>query len=936
MEKYLFIAEKPSLMRDVQACYRKHKSEIQSKVGEMDFIALAGHVCRQSEPNSYDEWADKSWDSVDYPMIPTSWKVEPIEDNYKKKLLNEIKSSINNYDGVVVGTDSDVEGYGIYYLMEMYLGLQNKKALRFMEHSLADAEILESLLTMTDFHTDTSHIRFTQSYIIRSRADWLYGMNCTRMVSVKQNEIMTIGRVKPPTIKLVYDNSMAIANFASKKYYQVEADYGDFKSSLLDKDNTIAQYDDKSKIGTYPLEGVVKNLTTEQKTEHAPKLFDLPSLQAEAGQKFGYSPQKTLELAQSLYEKHKVLSYPRTQCRYLSKERAKDFPMMLSHINVFDDLAPYVEKITDKDIQTVQHDNQVVNDVEVQKESHDAILPTSERPQLDKLTKDEQNILKMVYTRLLAQFLPKGVDNKTQLIITHGDGDFIAKGKTTVDQGWRVLYTESKDKSLPTLQKGDSITAKKIEPVEKKTTPPKRLNQATLLSAMTNIANQIEDKDLRKSLAESKGIGTPATRATIIADILRRGYIEEKKDGLYITPLGIQYINAIQHLDIVSPVFAAVMDTEIKKVQRGEADYESTYNNVINGLKDMCKQIEKMETRRDTIETKCPICGGTIIDGRYKYECEKGDFSVSKSVCGQTINESLLKDLIAGKSSNVMKFKKKDGTTFEARLAMQDYKLGFNFANESTNCSCPKCGEKLTKGRYEYVCPNNDYKIARYVGQKEITESILADLLKGKTTQPYTLKNKEGKTFKARIKIVDDKLSLDFFSGIKCPVCGADTVRITEKGMFCACEKLKVFRTVASRNLTDKELETLATKGELKNLDGFVSKAGKPFSATLVLNNGSTEFKFENNASGGDGVLDSPCPVCGQQTVKMNKNGAFCECGLKIFRTVAGHTLTDAELKDLIVKGQTKTINGFKSKNGKEFSASIILNDGKTEFKFSN
>ena len=221
--KYLFIAEKPSLMRDVQACYQNHKQEVTERVGEIDFTALSGHVCTNCMPTDYEEWKDKSWKAIVYPMIPDPWQIKPIADRRKQETLAQIKRRAADYDGIIVGTDSDVEGYGIYWLMEQYLGLNEKPALRFIEHSLTDAEILKSLLTMTDYHQNPTHVHFVQSFLIRSRADWLFGMNASRMLTNKRGSLIKAGRVKSPTIKLVYDNSMAIENFANRKYFVLEA-----------------------------------------------------------------------------------------------------------------------------------------------------------------------------------------------------------------------------------------------------------------------------------------------------------------------------------------------------------------------------------------------------------------------------------------------------------------------------------------------------------------------------------------------------------------------------------------------------------------------------------------------------------------------------------------------------------------------------------------
>lgn len=189
MENYVFIAEKPSLMREVKACYQKHREEINHAVGTIDFTALAGHVCRYMEPDEYGDWSE-AWESISYPMIPKQWGIVPIKG--KEAILETIRQLAQVHDGIIVGTDSDTEGYGIYYLLEAYLGLSGKKALRFLEHSLTDKEILASLLSMTDFHTDPVHRRFTQLYLLRAQADWLYGMNATRAATCSTGRLMTI------------------------------------------------------------------------------------------------------------------------------------------------------------------------------------------------------------------------------------------------------------------------------------------------------------------------------------------------------------------------------------------------------------------------------------------------------------------------------------------------------------------------------------------------------------------------------------------------------------------------------------------------------------------------------------------------------------------------------------------------------------------------
>lgn len=754
--KYLFIAEKPSLMQDVKSCYKKHTSEIQTRVGDIDFIALAGHVCCNYEPDDYDVWADVKWQDIQYPMISTVWGVKPIDDARKKKTIAEIKKKIPNYDGIIVGTDSDVEGYGIYHLLETYLHLENIPTLRFIEHSLTDKEILTSLLSMTDFHKDPIHVKFTQSFLVRSRADWLFGYNPTRMMTNKQRQLMRIGRVKAPTIKLVYDNSIAIENFKVRKYFSLVASYGSFDATLVDDKKNPVQFDSIAQIPGFPLEGIVESKTTKCTEEHAPQLFDLTAAQAEAGRTFKLKPDRTLEIIQSLYEKHKVISYPRTQCRYVSSEKAKEFPMMLSHMSVFPNLAPIAKSLNSDIISSISKDTRVVNNAEVQKESHDALLPTSNRPDLSKMTDEERKVCHMIFKRLLAQFMNKLVEDRTYLIIKHGDGNFLAKGKIIVDQGWSVLYKKnSKDSIIPSVNKGDAITAKTIMPQEKKTSPPKRLTQTTLINAMRNIASQIEDKELKKSLSDSQGIGTPATRASIIKDIIQSGYIDDKKDGLYITQLGKSYVQSLENLQIANPVFAAQLDTELKKVQRGELDFDDVMGRIIAELNNMCKQIGLMEQQSYQTEmtaVQCPICKSTLAIQKYSYKCSNPEckFKIQKEICGKPIDEKLLQILVSGKTSPMFTLKKKDGSTFK---------------------SCLK---------------------------------------------------------------LDENGGIVFTSGITCPKCGGDA-RINRGGVFCDCG-FKIFRNYRERLFSDDELKQLITKRKIDHIiSGLKKKTGEKFSAFVVL-----------------------------------------------------------------------------------------------------
>lgn len=764
VQRWFFIAEKPSLMREVQKCYRNHQKDIINKVGSIDFIALAGHVCGSFFPDDYKnhpEWSGK-WDEIDYPIIPQQWGIKALDDKRKKDTLKKIKSLVSEYDGIIVGTDSDTEGYGIYYLLEHYLKIEKKKALRFIEHSLTDKEIYEQLLCMRDYHTDPVHKHFTESFLIRMRTDWLFGMNVTRLMTNKCGVLMNTGRVKAATTKLIYDNSMAIDQFVSRTYYYLTADYGNFKASQIDKNGKYVEYAtaDEVKKQSVPLNGKVLKKDVKDEYTNAPQLYDLSAIQVEAGRLYKMSPKEVLATIQSLYETHKVISYPRTQCRYVSSEKAKEFPDMLKKLLVFPELKPYVEKISVNDIKRVQADKRIVNDKEVEKESHDALLPTDKTPDLSKLSEIERQICLLIYTRLLAQFLPKLRQQKTKLFLQHGDKLFYTTGKMVIDEGWRKLYGSLKNIELPLLTEGHPVTAKEIVPDAKKTTPPKRYTDASIVDAMTNIANQIKDDALRKSLSESKGIGTSATRAQIIDEIIKAGYVDVKKKQLYITEKGKHLIESFPGIDLFKPEFSAVMDYDMKLIQRGEKDYDTVYADTLNKLRKTCEQIEQTKVSGPVSKYKCPRCHSYMKEVSWGYVCDACDIKVPFSIGGHKFTESEMNILFEGEKTKPITLKKKDGNTFSASLILTaEQGVQFDF---SSGVLCPYCKNDMRHNKGGYFC-DCGFKVFQTICGKSLTDGQMKRLIaKGSLPEMDGFESKAGKKFSAGLEIKEKKVNFVF------------------------------------------------------------------------------------------------------------------------------------------------------------------------------
>ncbi|WP_097005280.1 type IA DNA topoisomerase [Lacrimispora amygdalina] len=782
MKKYLFIAEKPSLMREVEKAYKKHKSEIEGKVGTIDFIALSGHVCRLLLPNEYDIW-DIKWDDINLPMIPSPFKIDVITD--KKNIVRDIKNKLKEteYDGIIVGTDSDVEGNGIYYLLENYLSLTKMEALRFYENDLTEKALLDSLRSLTDYHTNPRDVHMTEAFKIRSHMDWLIGMNFSVGFSVKAGFTMRVGRVKVPTLKLVYDNSKEIDEFVPHTDYELQASYVEgFNGTYINAEGNIRFKTEEDALNfskTLSKNGTVKFIEKKIVKTNAPQLYKLSDIQVEAGKQYGYDPTKTLNLVQSLYETHKLVSYPRTDGRYISEEKAKEFPSLLKAVAAIPELTVIADGIKKIDIDKVKKDKRVVNDAEVKKASHDALLPTGKLPDVSKLSKDEQNILTLIYKRLLALFLPQLEEEKTVLLVDIDGNEFKTNGKVVLSRGWTSIYDKkSTDTELPKLKEKDILTVKNFMAAEKTTTPPARLTQATLIAAMENIAKYIEDKKLKNVMKDVKGIGMPSSRAKIISDLISSGYMEERRGkvkGLYITDTGKKYIENIDDFSICKPELTAEWETRMQQIKEGSESFEAVEKDMIQYVKEMTREIESTKIKKSgwagsqATEFNCPICGHQLNKGKYGWYCsnkKEGDcsFTIAAEFASKKITDSVVRELMTkGVTKEISGFKSKTGKKFSAKLKLNEGKVEFDFEKaepKETKASykCPCCGKNIMADKWAWKCENNcGFSFSYKIAGKEMKESDLKELIRDKKTKKIAgFVSKAGKRFSASIVLNKD------------------------------------------------------------------------------------------------------------------------------------------------------------------------------------
>ena len=834
-------------------------------LGDIDFFALAGHICRLCEPKEYEKWNGK-WEDRELPMVPSTFKVQASNTKKVRDLKEKLKTG--NYDAIIVGTDSDVEGNGIYDFIEQYLGLQNKKAYRFFESDMTPAGIMRSIRNLTDYHTNQRDVGMTEAFRIRSRFDWLVGFNMSVAYTLKCDFLMKVGRVKAPTLKLVYDNCKAIDSFTAKTSYQpgIRTESPEVEALMVDEEGKAVSFQtDKEASDVFrKLSGVatVEEFSKTKKKTNPDQLYKLTDIQYEAGKKYGYTPEKTLELIQSLYEK-KLISYPRTDGRYVSTEKAKDFPRILKAVLAVPEFSGY--SVSNEDIRRTQGDSRYVNDKEVQKSSHDALIPTGETAELNKISKDERNICMMIFSRFLAIFLPPLVEEKSKAVLSDNGNFFACTGSKVIDPGYSVLFSQKKEAPLPELKKGQKLREKETFLHEIVAKPPERYTQASLIKAMENVQKNINDETLKAAMKRASGIGQPSSRASIISELVSTGYVEDvtkgKGKGLHITDKGIKYIENLKGSSIISPELTAQWEIYMDDIRKGEATFDEVYGKVLDYVKEAVKEAESMKRNDEVKVGICPKCGGSMISGSRSFKCDnypKCFYTIYKTIAGRTLsNKEGMELLTNGKTGKLDGFRRKDGSMFSASLVLDaEGKVGFASNQEETGYKCPKCGKPLIKMTYAYRCKDNEcgFKLWSSPGGKTLTESQIKTLLEGGKTEIIRgFKTKDGKKFDAILGLENGALKYYYpgaDSGMKCPKCGKTIVE-SEKSFFCQDKDgcgFRIWRGLpgGKKSLSKKDLKDLLTNGKTEVKKGLVSKAGNEFSASIVLKDDfSTGFEFE-------------------------------------------------------------------------------------------
>ena len=637
----LVLAEKPSVARDIARVLGAREKGENCLIGKDYVVTWAlGHLVTLKEPQEMDE-RYTHWKKEDLPILPARMETKVIKKTKSqflavKKLMNDKETG-----DVICATDSGREGELIFRYIYEQAGCR-KPVRRLWISSMTDEAIragFDSLRPSADYDALYASAR------CRADADWLIGMNATRAYTIRYGVLLSIGRVQTPTLSMLVKRRREIDAFVPQVYYLVNADFGDYKGVYIDAkgEKKIATEEAAQAIAARVRgqQASVLQATREHKSLPPPLLYDLTTLQREANAQFGFTAKKTLETAQKLYEQHKLLTYPRTDSRYLSHD-------MLGKVQ--STLAAYdggLQPLGEKALQYgVRMSKRIFDDAKLT--DHHAIIPTGKKAANLSLTADERRLYEMVAKRLAAVFYPNYEYDALRVITACGQDRFLSTGQTVTQEGWKAVYAgeqasgtrrggkkKEDEQPLPDLHPGDERVCRDAKVAQDQTKPPKEYNDASILLDMEHAGRQIEDEELREQMKDC-ALGTPATRAAIIERLISVGYVSRKGKNLTATEKGIHLIEAVPP-EIASPETTGRWERALAEIARG-SDGERRFREGIarltaflvqnaSGAPDVAFAPEERRGRTKRVPTlgvACPLCGkGKVAENSKGFYCTK-------------------------------------------------------------------------------------------------------------------------------------------------------------------------------------------------------------------------------------------------------------------------------------------------------------------------
>jgi DNA topoisomerase-3 len=804
MSKSLIIAEKPSVANDIaRALGGFHKETDHFESDKYVISSALGHLVELTLPSELDVKRGK-WSFTNLPIIPEEFHLKPIEKtkarfNMLKKLMKR-----EDIDLLINACDAGREGELIFrYLVQ--LSAVKKPVRRLWLQSMTADSIRDAF---NHLRTDEEMIPLAKAAVCRSESDWLVGINGTRAMTAFNNrvggfQLTPVGRVQTPTLAILAEREDKIHHFKVRSYYEVFGDFdvkaGTYRGRWFreeftkdgDEDARAERIWDKTQADEIKNRCLGKTgIATEEKkptTQAPPLLYDLTSLQRDANNR-GFSAKRTLQIAQQLYERFKVITYPRTDSRYLPEDYIPTVKATLSKI-----ANPHARTALDN--HWVKPSKRIFNNAKIS--DHFAIIPTGTAPHgLDEV---QQKIYDMIVRRFISGFFPPAQFEVTTRITRIDEDAFKTDGKVIKDPGWLAVYgreaaSEQGEESLVAITPNESAKVLEIEVVQNETKPPARFTEATLLSAMEGAGKLVEDEEMREAMRE-KGLGTPATRSAIIEGLIHDGYVHRQGRELIATAKGLALITLLRGIgvaELTSPEMTGEWESKLKRMEKGAMqrnDFMAHIKKFTREIVERAKNFDgdSVSGNFEPLEAKCPKCGGGPFDESYRtFKCRSCDLILWKTMAGRAFERWELERLLTeGRVGPLEGFRSKIGRKFNAIVKLGD-----------------------------------DFKPAFDFGENGHDQPVEIDTSKHESLGP-------------------------------CPVCHKGQVYVLDRAYACenavSKEKSCTFRvskTILHREIPKEQVQKLIATGKTDLLPKFISKKGRPFSAHLKLENGKVGFEF--------------------------------------------------------------------------------------------
>ena len=818
MSKALIIAEKPSVAADIARAlggFTKHDEYFEND----DFVlsSAVGHLVEIAAPDEYEVKRGK-WSFANLPVIPPHFDLRPIAKTESRlKVLNRLIKR-KDVTGLINACDAGREGELIFRLIAQQAKAK-QPVRRLWLQSMTPQAIRDGFARLRE---DEEMLPLADAARCRSEADWLVGINGTRAMTAFNSKgggffLTTVGRVQTPTLSIVVEREEKIKHFVPRDYWEVRAEFiaaaglyegrwydPKFKKSELDPEARESRLWSEAEAMSIvaACRGKPGTVSEESKpsTQQSPALFDLTTLQREANSRFGFSAKNTLGLAQALYEKHKVLTYPRTDARALPEDylgtvkQTMDMLAESSH-----NYLPHAKKILTNG--WVKPNKRIFDNSKIS--DHFAIIPTLQAPK--NLSEPEQKLYDLVVRRFLAVFFPAAEFQVTTRVTEVAGHHFKTEGKVLVNPGWLEIYgreaqgKDDKDANLVPVAKGEKVKTDKVEAVGLTTKPPARYNEATLLSAMEGAGKLVDDDALREAMA-GKGLGTPATRAAIIEGLLTEKYLVREGRELIPTAKAFQLMTLLRGLgveELTQAELTGEWEHKLAQIERGRLKRDEFMREIAQMTQQIVKRAKEYDSDTipgdyATLDTPCPQCGGQVKENYRRFACTACEFSISKIPGGRQFEIEEVEELLLKKEIGPLQgFRSKMGRPFAAilKLGKDDdghYKMEFDFgqnddegdgepvdfSGQQAVGTCPKCGGAVFEHGMKYVCENTvaspkscDFTTGKIILQQEISREQIGKLLTDGRTDLLTgfKSSRTGRNFKAfLVKQADGKIGFEF------------------------------------------------------------------------------------------------------------------------------------------------------------------------------